>query len=203
MLLKQTDYQRIYRVINSLLLNEGAAPEVCCIFFAGFGAYILEKHFNINAYPRAGLAVYNVGGANALFFGEEVNGRVTGENDGFHCWVEADGWVVDFMAPAFSRLSQEEVKIPSKMFQKPLSRMSPSPDKMANVGDFYLESTDFSTRKHMHILNNRPAYADLAQIAVQWFKKSPKKMVPSIQVGGKSNRLNTVTLEGETLVGTW
>lgn len=41
--------------------------------------YILAEHFKIDASPRGGLAAYHLGNNNALLFGEERDGVLTGE----------------------------------------------------------------------------------------------------------------------------
>lgn len=204
MLITRSNYERIYRTVNSIVVSEGADPSVACIFFSAFGSYILERHFRIAAQPKAGLAAYHLGSDEVLVFGEQ-NGRVlTGEGNGFHCWVEADGWLIDFMAPAFSQIGEKMGQsIPSKMFQKPLSSMSPSINDFKRPGDFYVVSTKETTIKHISVIMEKQVYGDLAEIAVQWFKKSPKKMIQSFPVADQSGRIKKVSLDGASLTGTW
>lgn len=102
MLIKQTDYHRIYRVINSLLISQNADPASASMYFSTFGAFILQQHYKVKAVPKGGLAAYNLGGTVLLFADHREDGYVTGAGENFHCWVEADGWAIDFMAPAFS-----------------------------------------------------------------------------------------------------
>jgi hypothetical protein len=147
-LIKLKDFERIYKVINAVVINEGADPSVCCIFFSYFGSQILSDHFKLNAQPRAGLALYRVGGENdVIVFGEETENGFTGEEEAFHSWIEVDGWILDFMAPAFSQLNNCRSSVPPKMFQKPLEKMSSSPFELVEPGDFYLEATPASTAK--------------------------------------------------------
>ncbi|MBE0580023.1 DUF2026 family protein [Devosia sp.] len=202
MLITRSNYERVYRVINSILLNEGANPAVACVFFAGFGSYILQRHFGIHATPRGGLAAYRFEGDDLVMFGEMVDGGFTGDEDSFHCWLEADGWAIDFMAPAFATLNPSKA-IPAKMFQRPLSAMARTLDDLKRPGDFFLRSSDFSTAKHMSVLTTRQAYEDMAEIAVQWFRKDPKKMSATIAIGDQSRRVKLVPLVGEPLRGTW
>lgn len=135
MLITRSNYDRIYQVINSILRNEGANPAVACVFFAGFGAYILERHFGIDAQPRGGLAAYRFSGNDLVVFGERIEGGFTGDESSFHCWVEAEGWAIDFMAPAFAALNPE-LDIPAKMFQRPLKLMAPTLNDLARPGIF-------------------------------------------------------------------
>ena len=78
-----------------MLLNEGVAPDVAGILFSFFGAQILKNHYDLNALPKAGVAAYQLG---------EGSKRVIDDAEEFHCWVEVDGWLIDFMAPSFSYL---------------------------------------------------------------------------------------------------
>ncbi len=204
MLLKLKDYERIYRAINSIIKNEDADPSISCIFFSAYGSYILSKHYKIDATPKAGLAAYHIGFNNdAILFGEEHEGSITGERDAFHCWVEADGWVIDFMSPAFPQLKNINSPITSKMFQKPLSEMASSISGLRKSGDFYLESTPISTAKHMQVLSRSMAYSDLAEICAQWYKKPPKKIPRTIAVGDAKGNKNPVHLIGNPVVGAW
>lgn len=204
MLIKLKDFERIYKVINSVVKNEGADPSVCCIFFSYFGSRILSDHFKLSAQPRAGLALYHVGGKNdVIVFGEEAETGFTGEKEAFHSWIEVDGWVLDFMAPVFSQLNNGRSSIPPRMFQKPLEKMSSSPFDLAGPGDFYLEASSASTAKHMSILTESQAYKDLAIICSRWFRKAPKRMPPKIGIADGKGSQNSVSLDGRNLVGAW
>ncbi|WFS23933.1 DUF2026 family protein [Rhizobium rhododendri] len=202
MLITQTNYERIYKTINSLLLNEGSDPSVACIFFTAFGGWILKQHFGIDTRPQGGLAAYRLDD-DVLIFGEKTENGFTGDGEGFHCWLEADGWVIDFMAPAWPQLKNTPFQIPAKMFQKRKSDMSESLDGLSKSGDFFLAASGHSTMKHMQIVTSRPAYGDLADIASLWFQKHPKKMRSEIAVGDSKGKVKNVLLTGNRLVGTW
>ncbi|MGO7954930.1 DUF2026 family protein [Rhizobium leguminosarum] len=202
MLITQSDYHRIYRVINSLLLNENANPAVACMYFSTFGAFILEHHYKIRATAKGGLAAYNFGGALILFADYREDGHVTGAGENFHCWVEADGWAIDFMAPALpERVPQ--LSVPSKMFQRPLSAMASTVNNLHHTGDFFYVSEPQATARRFADWHRNAMIGDLASIAAKWFRKSPKKMLPSIPVGDQRGKLKTVPLSGNSLVGTW
>lgn len=204
MLITLKDFERIYKVVNSVVKNEGADPSVCCIYFSYFASRILSEHFKLNAQPKAGLAIYHVGGENdVIVFGENDANGFTGEKEAFHSWIEVDGWALDFMTPAFSQLNNSRSSIPPKMFQKPLEKMSPSPFELAEPGSFYLESTQASTAKHMSILRHSQAYEDLALICSRWFRKAPKKMHQQIGISDGKGNQNRVSLTGKNLVGAW
>lgn len=203
MIIKQADYQRIHAVINSVLLNANVNPAHRCLYFSALGAYILDKHFNYTPDIRAGLAAYNVGGPNLLTFGEEHEGQLTGNRESFHCWVEVDGWAIDFMAPAFASLHKEQPPIPAKMFQKPLGGMAASILDLTTEGAFYYESTPEVTARHMKVLTESRKVRDFADICVKWFKKSPGTIRRSIGIGKSKDSLRDVRLQGTPLTGVW
>lgn len=207
MLIKLRDYELIYQTINGVLVSEGADPSVSCMFFSVFGAYILSQHYKIEAHPVAGLAVYNVGNTEKrLAFGEVVDGEIVGTDNAFHCWIIADGWHVDFMAPEFPKLvkrSGSDLPCPSKMLQKPISNMANSPYSLPQVGDFYAQADPAVTQNRLQYFSMSMAYGDLAQICSRWFCKPPKKMRSTIQIADGKGSIKKVSLTGRSVVGAW
>lgn len=202
MLIKQTDYHRIYRVINSLLVNENADPASASMYFSTFGAFILEHHYKVKAKPKGGLAAYNLDGKLILFADHREEGHVTGAGDNFHCWVEADGWAIDFMAPAFAEAAQG-LSVPSKMFQRPLSEMAASINDLSQSGDFYYKSEPEATARRFADWRKHAMIGDLASVAAGWFRKSPRQMQSSISVVDQSDKSTTIPLVGHALQGAW
>lgn len=202
MLIKQTDYHRIYRVINSLLVNEHADPASASMYFSTFGAFILEHHYKVKAKPKGGLAAYNLDGNLILFADHREDGHVTGAGENFHCWVEADGWAIDFMAPAFAEAAHG-LSVPSKMFQRPLSDMAVSINDLAQSGDFYYKSEPEATARRFADWRKHAMIGDLASVAAGWFRKSPRQMQSSISVVDQSDKSTTIPLVGHALRGAW
>jgi len=202
MLIKQTDYHRIYRVIHSLLINENANPATASMYFSTFGAFILKQHYKLDATPKGGLAAYNLGGKVMLFADHREDGYVTGAGENFHCWVEANGWAIDFMAPAFSE-SAKELSLPSKMFQRPLSSMAPSINDLNGSGDFFYQSEPEATARRFADWHKQSMIGDLATVAAQWFRKSPKQMPASLSAQGRGGELKSIPLTGNPLNGSW
>lgn len=202
MLIKQTDYHRIYRVINSLLVNENADPATASMYFSTFGAFILEHHYKVKAKPKGGLAAYNLDGKMILFADHREDGHVTGAGENFHCWVEADGWAIDFMAPAFAEAAQG-LSVPSKMFQRPLSDMAASINDLSQSGDFYYKSEPEATARRFADWRKHAMIGDLASVAAGWFRKSPRQMQSSISVVDQSDKSTTIPLVGHALQGAW
>lgn len=202
MLIKQTDYHRIYRVINSLLINENADPTTASMYFSTFGAFILEHHYKVKAKPKGGLAAYNLDGKLILFADHRDDGHVTGAGENFHCWVEADGWAIDFMAPTFTQAARD-LSVPSKMFQKPLSSMAPSINDLTKSGDFFYKSEPEASARRFGDWRKQAMIGDLATIAAGWFRKSPKQMQTSISVSDNKGQSSIIPLSGNSLVGSW
>ena len=202
MLIKQTDYHRIYRVINSLLVNENADPASASMYFSTFGAFILEHHYKVKAKPKGGLAAYNLDGKLILFADHRDDGHVTGAGENFHCWVEADGWAIDFMAPAFAKAAQG-LSVPSKMFQRHLSDMAASINDLSQSGDFYYKSEPEATARRFADWRKHAMIGDLASVAAGWFRKSPRQMQSSISVVDQSDKSTTIPLVGHALQGAW
>jgi len=205
MKIKLKDYERVYKTINAILLNEDADPTVACTFFSFYGAYILREHYKIDAHPLAGLCLYHVGGENnILTFGKVVGDQLVSDVDAFHSWVVGEGWLFDFMAPAFSDIPNARgFNIQSKMIQKPLSAMASSVSELKSEGDFYFESYPEVMKNRMEYLSSSLAYSDLAEICRQWYKKPPEIMPETIQIGDSKGNLNPVSLAGNSVVGAW
>lgn len=202
MLIKQSDYHRIYRVINSLLADQNANPAVASMYFSTFGAFVLEHHYKLKAKPKGGLAAYNLGGTAILFADHREDGYVSGAGENFHCWVEADGWAIDFMAPAFSQ-SASGLSVPSKMFQRPLSAMASSINDLKQSGDFFYQSEPEATARRFAYWHKYAAIGDLASVAAKWFRKSPKQMAASISITDDAGTARDIPLSGNALVGAW
>jgi hypothetical protein len=78
MKIKLKDYERIYKTINTIIINENADPTVACTFFSFYGAHILREHYKMDAQPVAGLCLYHLGGNDdILTFGELVDDGFT------------------------------------------------------------------------------------------------------------------------------
>lgn len=202
MLIKQSDYHRIYRVINSLLVNENADPATASMYFATFGAFILKQHFKLDAMPKGGLAAYNLGGTLILIADHREDGYVTGAGENFHCWVEAEGWAIDFMAPAFSD-SAKHLAVPAKMFQRPLSEMASSINALERPGAFFYKSEPQATARRFADWRRQVMIGDLATVAANWFRKSPKQMPAAIAVQDQRGKATDVPLIGFPLSGAW
>ncbi len=202
MLIKQSDYHRIYRVIHSLLTANNADPATAAMYFSTFGAFILEHHFKIKAKPKGGLAAYNLGGTLMLFADHREDGHVTGAGENFHCWVEADGWAIDFMSPAFPQTAPD-LSVPAKMFQRPLSAMAAGINDLTASGDFFYQPEPDSMARRFADWHKHAAIGDLASVAAGWFRKSPRQMPATLSVSDRDGKARAIALSGNMLAGSW
>jgi hypothetical protein len=206
-IIKLKDYERIYKTINSIILSENSDPTTACTFFSCFGAYILASHYRINATPVAGMCMYHLGGEkNILTYGSLENGIFTSNMEAFHCWILADGWLIDFMAPTFPtplRNSGQKFLCAPKMMQKPISKMAKFAHELEREGDFYFEINPHITNERQEYISSSLAYSDLANISKDWYKKPPKNMLPKIQISNGKGALNSISLTGNSVIGAW
>lgn len=203
MIINSAEYERIYKIINSMVLNEGLTAEVSCILFSFFGAQILKNHYNLNALPKAGIAAYQLGN-------DESAKIIVDKDASFHCWIEVDGWFIDFMAPAFSdlKVTKSAIKkggltVSSKMMQKPLSNMSSSVAELKQAGDFYLEANNAVLANKYMVIKNTPVFGDLADVCSQWYTKPPKGIISSMVIEDQEGELTSIPLQGERVIGAW
>lgn len=202
MLVKQSDYHRIYKVINSLVDNGQPHSAGACMFFATFGAFILKQQYKVEATVRGGLAAYNLDGTLLLFGDHREDGYVSGAGANYHCWVEAEGWAIDFMAPAFAD-SAAHLGVPSKMFQKPLASMAPTINDLRNSGDFFYRAEPQAMARRFADWQKEKVIGDLATIAANWFRKSPKAIQAAIAATDRQGKPVSIPLRGHVLAGTW
>jgi len=207
-LIPMRDYGRIHKTIYSILESEDGNTEASCFYFCLFGASILRAHYRLNAKVVAGIAAYKLDSSSGdlLVFAENQSGQVVCSENGFHCWLEVDGWLIDFMGPLFHQMMLSrgcESSCEPWMMQKRLRSMSESIESMDKQGDFYLRSSRKQLESLERYAMSKRAYADLAEIAVGWYKRPPKKMMKSIPVADARGDVKNVSLQGKSLLGAW
>lgn len=92
--------------------------------------------------------------------------------------MEVDGYAVDFMAPLFADVAQEEgmAQVPRRMFQKPLASMK-GLDEIDAPGDFMLQH-DAQTASDVDHFGARAGHFDLLEVCNTWFEKPPRALRP-------------------------
>lgn len=203
------EYERIFRVIYTILLSEGADTSKSCLFFNIAGAFILaSNHGQKNARFIAGLAGYNLRTKNglSLVLGKVDQGKINVSSDEFHCWVELDGWIIDFSAPLFNSMvdfSRSNERIPPNMFQKLASEGVQSLNELNTPGAYlHAASQDVTTELILHF-SQLQANADLVKICAEWYKRPPKRMQDSIDVANQRGEVNDIHLSKIHLEGAW
>ena len=202
------DYERIHKTIYSILKNEDANMVRSCLYYSLFGAHILKEHYKIEPKVHAGIAGYcaNAGEKGTLMFAEVSGGNLSCSKNGFHCWVEAEGWLIDFMAPIFPEImkaSGNEQLCKPLMLQKELGLAVSNPGELVNTGDFYVSSNPNLMNELFNNFVSKPANTDLIEICSRWYKKPPKKMLKKIPISDGKGNMGAVSLGGKSVIGVW
>lgn len=206
------DYQRMHRVIASVLNSVEANTPRACLFFAVAGSFLIETVHKRQARPVAGAAFYRVNDETGftMAFGHmetaSDSGTVFSDEKAFHCWIESAGMTIDLMAPIY----QESVRsggrpeiVPRKMFQRPTAAMSGSPYELESEGDFFLQPDPGLGVRLLNGFMSKPANGDLVKVCEYWYRPSPKAMQPTIQMGSDDGSLREIKLAPVDLVGAW
>lgn len=201
------DYERIYRLIHGVL-GPRAKVAQACIFFSLVGAALLEMIYKIPAKPVAGAAVFALSPDSGVIttFGRIKEGCLISDSNAFHCWVEAEGFVIDFMVPIFEQSmasSALPIKIPPKMFQRHLSEMSPSPADVCETGAFFLSGSSLRTKEILSSFGESAQAQDLAKAVLHWYKRPPKQLDKDMVLHDDLGNAHRVSLGGASLVGVW
>ena len=202
------EYERLFRTIHAVVKNEQVDPAKASLFFAVAGAFLLKKHHKLgSACPVAGVAGYNLRTPSnfSLVFGRLENDSVFSDSSRYHCWIEADGWVIDLMAPLFDDMAPIDRKgavIPRSMFQKPLISDA-STISLDTPGAYLHVHNHRLTTELMKGFTEKPAYTDLVRICEQWYVRPPKKIAPSVGIEDQSGAVAEVFLSSIRIAGVW
>lgn len=177
-ILSQSDYLRMAGILAAVVEETGSAACRACVSFSVAGAVILRHVFQKEAYPVAGAAFYRLDGKNdfTLAFGNASGDQVTSNKQAFHCWIMCDGFVIDLLAPLFPEsvksFGRPEI-VSSKMFQRSLLEIAPSPFDLAREGDFFIAPNRALSNELFSAYTQDPSYARLVRACVTWFEKEP------------------------------
>jgi len=200
------DYQRIYQVIYSVLdTSDIANVPKACIFFATAGALLLRKHYKLQATISAGSFFFVLDGASNMVaaYAKEEDGQYNSDNEGFHAWVECEGWFIDFMAPIMRDNFQQDgrdFKVPRRMLQKTLASAKDSHGDLDKTGDFCIQH-DANLAEYL-IDHQSAAFMDLINIVDEWYVKPPKplKLISILDTGAGVKQLRN---SAPSLSGVW
>lgn len=207
LLLPFADYCRMFRVIHTVLGGH-ALTQRPCILYAVAGTLLLRRHYKLNALPVAGAARYTVDADKALAvaFGQIEGDRLIATPEAFHCWVECDGYAIDFMAPIFREglaLTGIHEAIPRRMFQRRIAEMAKTSDGLAVDGAFSLYPDQQRTMAVMKNFDARHASGDLANTCAHWYRRPPKNIPTTLDVANAAGTVQRLTLHGPEISGVW
>jgi len=207
MIITLPDYRRIYSTIHSLLLADGVASQDASLLFSVYAAQILKRHYGIAAQPIVGSAAFHLGlQAKLLTFGEYENGQLQSNANHYHCWVEADGWIIDFMAPLYPQLVKragQSANIEAFMFQKSASKAKKSLADVQSQGDYYVSENDDLGGEKLTQMLSQSAHIKRGKLALDWFVKAPKKMPSPLNVSLDGGKKLLVPYTSYPISGAW
>lgn len=207
------DYERLHRVMATVLNSVDAHTAQACKFFAIAGAYILSETHGLEARPRFGSAFFRVDDkADFVLAFTDMQafhkGELRSHPEAFHAWIECEGVVIDLLAPLFrenllSLRPDSPLRLPRKMFQKPLIQMASSPFYLKKEGDFYLAVNPVQTNEMIVDFMSRNMNKDLMKICQYWYKPNPKPIQPELEMGSDDGTRTLMRLEATQIIGKW
>ena len=145
--------------------------------------------------------------ATALSFAQlNEDGSCEGTQERFHCWVETENHIVDFTAPVYREYlakSGLNVDVPRKMFQREKLGMAQSHHDLQAEGDYFVVPNKQLTNQFLAKAMESPATSDLANVCLQWFKRPPKRIQPSLTMMNDLGELTNIELTTLPIVGAW
>ncbi len=211
MLITLADYRRIYSTIHSLLIADSVDSHEASMLFSVYGAQILKRHYGIAAQPVMGSAAYHLGlQAKVLAFGDYQAGQLKSSDSQHHWWIEADGYLIDFMAPLFSVLVKragKEARIDPWMMQKPMVKAKKILTDVQAQGDFFISENNVLASEKMSAMVTEKAHIQRGKLAIDWFVKTPKKMPSPLNVkfegALQANKTKLITYKSFLVSGAW
>ncbi len=199
------DYERIYKTIHSIVEAEGGKVAHACLYFSIMGAYLLNEHYRLHAKVYGGGAIYQLGGdKRKLMFGEIKDNVFTSGPDGFHLWIEVDGWLIDFMAPNFPLLPTESNSgLETRLLMLPLTENKNRLSNFSEGNEFLLLHNNALANEVIDQFFSYPANKDFLDIAINWFCKPSKKMKKGLELCDQNGCSKPVAFTGRSLIGAW
>jgi len=203
------DYERIYRIIWSLLNTAGVQAEAASAFFSIVGAAILQESHQLAAYPVAGAAAYafDAQGEHLVTYGAVAGGYLVAKPDAFHAWVECEGYAIDFMAPIFADVKKSQGQpgaYPRKMFQRRLdSAVQDGLPGASAFGSFAIFPDEARTQEIKDAFSALEMNSDLGALAMAWYQPSPHPIRQVFEFRDNETGVLKARLKAPALVGSW
>jgi len=207
MLIKLTDYQRIYHTIQALLLQDRVAATDVSMLFSVYAAQILKHHYGLQAQPVAGAMAIHLGPGKIFSYGQLQAGQLQATNEHQQWWVEVDGWLIDFTAPLlpwlYKRTGNKGTQVPFKMLQKPLADCLENWQSLRQAGEIWKAEDDDLTVSGLQRLASNPGHIARGQAAVKWYVKPPKTQSSPMTITLSNGQRSTYSLGSQSLSGAW
>lgn len=198
------EYERAHQVLRALLDATESNTAAGCRFFAADGAALLREHFALDAKLVAGAAYLCT--ETAPRFGVCLSSRtgdtVDTDQHNFHCWIDCQGYYVDFMAPVFREAiaqASHTRRVPRRMFQRAIASVPNDPWNFQRAGDFYYYVNPSLTELFTH--EKASGEALLTNSALAWFSRPPTPIAPTYNLawsgGDRKVRLRPSEISGE------
>lgn len=202
------DYERTFRIIHAVLESIEARTARACLFFSIAGAAIIERFYKRRSVPVAGSAFYRVDDAtNTVISLSQLHyGAPNSSQDAFHCWVQCDDFLIDFMAPIFQEAlaaGGNNILCPRRMFQKERGLMVESWDALRREGDFYVEPNVDLTQQLLKAQLERAEVRDLVDVCLYWYAKPPKRIQDVIRMADDTGKITKIALSNVRVAGVW
>ena len=139
-------------------------------------------------------------------FGKIEGGMLVSSAEAFHCWVQCDGYAIDFMAPIFRENLQTagiSSPIARKMFQRPLVEMAVSFVSIDSDGAFSLFPSSDLTQAMIENFEAKASSADLANICSHWYRRPPKRISETFDMANDLGKVEHLTLHSPEVSGVW
>ncbi|MDO8926680.1 MAG: DUF2026 family protein [Sideroxyarcus sp.] len=198
------DFERISQSILGILVAENAHITASCLFFGVIGESILNRHYKLKARAVVGSAAFNLGGPKPIAFANPEGESVSVGEENFHCWVEANGWFLDFSSLVYPEIAVSlwGQPCPRMVFQKPLVKSSLAMSELQSQGAFYCRPDDALTQEAIAGFRSKLAYSDLTEICTEWYRKPPRQM-PPIGLGDQHGNAKPAFLAPVKFNGVW
>lgn len=202
------DYERIFRVIHGLLLNEVGDPSAACSYFGIIGSELLKKRHGMRAVPVFGAAAYRLpmDGADVIAFGSPTQEGVVSNDKAFHCWVEAGDKIIDFQAPLFQEQVERQrpgATFPARMLQRSKAAGRPFSEVFGLSASHAHLPNDSLSRELTNAFYGLRANEDLVTIACDWYRRSPRKIQAALSIGNQKGEVREVPLSRVRVTSAW
>ncbi len=206
--IKSADYERIFRIVHSVSESVGNTIGRSCLFYNVVGAAILEAHYNVRAVPIVGSAFFllHQSTSTVLSFSHFSAEGIYSSSEAFHCWVQANGYAIDFSAPVYGEsltAAGSSLRIERRMFRKAMNRMATSHDSLAREGDFHLSPNPELTLEILRRASAKPATNDLAHVCMSWYRKPPRGIQSQFKMVNDLGEVTSISLTDLRVSGAW